>query len=220
MRGDLGQAEPQPDLPSQAFPRLAFPSEAVPLAPGAAMAGPPPAAVTNPPLQRSPQGAAPQGFQRSPPPRDPADRAPREFDVQWRSKAESQNLTYLAQCTVDGNVVKFKFEQEVNLERVTITTPGEGRGPAAYSCTVTQQQRRPNGSSQSHTVPLCEGQLTQEFHTTRIPAPSTHKFPHHELSLASHRTVARQTWKSLSRATCGATPLRSSSGPCQGRRPS
>ena len=72
--------------------------------------------------------------------------------MQWRSKGESQNLTYMAQCTVDGNTVQFSFEREVHLERVTITSPGEGKGPSAYSATLSQQQRRPNGSMTTHMV--------------------------------------------------------------------
>jgi len=148
---------------AKAFPKQMFVSDVVKLAPGAKEAGPPIVSGTlasNQPESSAGQGTPPQNFKRSPN-KDGSNTA-RNFDVQWRSKSETQNLTYMAKCFADGNTVIFNFEREVHLERVTITTPGEGKGPAAYSATITQHQQKPNGQVVKNQIHLCEDKLTQD----------------------------------------------------------
>jgi len=182
-------SEPYPvTINVKAFPKLFFPSQSVQLTgtSGSGTAGPAPQpgfAANGSTMSPSPQRPAPRSPSPLPSPQQPSPQQPspagqpsphptdgsstaRNFPVQWRSRSEreghSNNLTYMSKCHADGNMVYFTFEREVCLERVTITTPGEGLGPAAYTCMVTQQQRRPNGQVAQHQVNLCDGQLSQD----------------------------------------------------------
>jgi len=130
----------------------------------------PPASSPFGPSQSQAHGGAPvPQFGQSPPPQVPqgaGSHTAREFQVQWRSKSEregqSSNLTYMAKCSADGNILTCNFEREVCLERVTISTPGHGKGPASYACSVVQQRQQPNGQFGQHQAHLCEGHLSQD----------------------------------------------------------
>ena len=111
-----------------------------------------------------------QGFAHQPAPLS----ARTEHAIQWSSTGSREGravpLMYMAQTHTEGNTgvldecttplrliprmlaVSFTFEAEVCIERLTITTPGSGKGPAAYSCSITQSQ----GPGIAH---LCEGAL-------------------------------------------------------------
>lgn len=78
-----------------------------------------------------------------------------EHPIQWSSTAQREGravpLDYMAKTVTEGNCVIFTFESAVCLERLTITTPGGTRGPAAYSCAMNNAN-----SGWEH---LCEGAL-------------------------------------------------------------